>query len=383
MNINEIIYHLITGTASDKERMHFDAWLKESPDHQEKYEKLMENSDFWKDYQNYSQIDVDKAWDQFMEMAKRDDGEHEPVVPEKRNTLRRLLRVAAMLLLIVGLGWFLLYRENKPEPPVIPQIVSQAIAKSTESGKNAANVIIKVKGEEQINQEVTSDDLLAVLTGTKDAVCEIETHTAKEFWVTLPDGSRVHLNYNARLIYPNRFVGDTRQVYVEGEAYFYISKDSRHPFIVNTSSGMLKQYGTEFYINAPKESTMVVLIDGAVSVTPKGGTEQMMKCGQQAVFNTNGSSLKIEDVDTSLYTAWNEGRMVFEDCPLENLMEVLAKWYDFDYTITDDKLRKVHLSGTFDRYGSLDGILNVISDLTNAETSLRGNKVVLGRKGKR
>ena len=61
MNINEIIYHLITGTASDKERMHFDAWLKESPDHQEKYEKLMENSDFWKDYQNYSQIDVDKA----------------------------------------------------------------------------------------------------------------------------------------------------------------------------------------------------------------------------------------------------------------------------------------------------------------------------------
>ena len=383
MNINEIIYHMITGTASDEERKHFDAWLKESSDHQEKYEKLMENSDFLKDYQCYSQIDVDKAWDQFVAKAKRDEGEQEPVVLEKRHTYRRLFRVAAMLLLVAGAGWLLLYRENKPEPPMIPQTVSEAIAKSTESGKNAANVIIKVKGKEQINQEVTSDALLAVLSGNEDAVCEIETHSAKEFWVTLPDGSRVHLNYNARLIYPNRFVGDTRQVFVEGEAYFYIAKDSRHPFMVNTSSGTLKEYGTEFYINAPKESTTVVLIEGSVSVTPKGGSEQMMKCGQQAVFNTNGSSLKIEDVDTSIYTAWNEGRMVFEDCPLENLMEVLAKWYDFSYTITDDKLRKVHLSGTFDRYGTPADILNVISDLTNAETRLQGNKVVLGRKGKR
>ncbi len=381
MNINEIIYHQIIGIASEEEKKHLESWLNLSPKHREQFEKLMENCDYLNDYQRHSRIDVDKAWEKLMIMVKEEEGENKKQA--KSYSIKWLIRVAALFLFVAGAGWLLLHRESKPELPLIPEAVSQAITQSTESGKSAAKVSIRKKGKEQIQQEITSDAMLAVLTGNEEAVYEIETHRGKEFWVTLPDGSRVHLNYNARLIYPNHFVGDSRQVFVEGEAYFYIAKDKSHPFVVNTNNGMLKQYGTEFYVNAPKESTSVVLVSGSIGVTPKEGSERMIRPGQQAIFNVHKSSLKIEDVDTSLYTAWNEGRMVFEDCPLESLIEVIAKWYDVDYTFTDNNLRAVHLSGTFDRYGTLADILNAISELTNAEASLQDNKVVLGRKVKK
>ncbi len=70
-----------------------------------------------------------------------------------------------------------------------------------------------------------------------------------DFWITLDDGTIVHLNYNTRLRFPARFAGDSRTVYLDGEAYIKVAVDKDRPFMVVTSNATIKQYGTEFSVN--------------------------------------------------------------------------------------------------------------------------------------
>ena len=144
MNINEIIYHQIIGIASEEEKKHLESWLNLSPKHREQFEKLMENCDYLNDYQRHSRIDVDKAWEKLMIMVKEEEGENKKQA--KSYSIKWLIRVAALFLFVAGAGWLLLHRESKPELPLIPEAVSQAITQSTESGKSAAKVSIRKKG---------------------------------------------------------------------------------------------------------------------------------------------------------------------------------------------------------------------------------------------
>lgn len=374
MNINEIISKKLLGKITIEEDQELQAWLLDDDANRQEYEILLENKEFVKDYTTYHTINVKNSWKKLQaEYTEQTDMDRQF---RRHVIIRRMMRVAVAVLLLVGAGWLLWPKQVKPVAPIMTEVVSTAIQQSIVCGKNEAKVTVKRSGQSHIEQQqVTSDAMIAILTGNEDAVCEIETLSDKEFWVTLPDGSRVHLNYNARLIYPNRFVGDSRQVFLEGEAYFYIAKKKSHPFIVNTHSGAVKQYGTEFYINAPKASTMVVLVSGTVGVTPNGGMEMKMVPGQQLTAN-NGHCI-LQEVDTTPYTAWNEGRMVFDNCPLEQLMEVIGKWFNVRYRFVDDNLRTVHLSGTFDRYGTLSEMLDAISTLVDADIRMQDGEVIL------
>lgn len=106
-----------------------------------------------------------------------------------------------------------------------------------------------------IDQQDVNEDVKGTLTTRHD----------KEFWMTLPDGTRVHLNGNSRLSYPLAFKGDLREVALVGEAYFIVAKDKDHPFIVHTADGDIKEYGTEFNVSTHGTNTEVVLVTGSLS----------------------------------------------------------------------------------------------------------------------
>lgn len=126
-----------------------------------------------------------------------------------------------------------------------------------------------------------------------------------EYILTLSDGTKVWLNSETELKYPVRFMSNTREVHVKGEAYFEVKKDSLHPFIVHTPHTNTKVLGTSFNVSAyeDEELTAITLVQGKVEVY-----NQSEKCilepGWQAVSNNISEKLKKQQVNITSYVSW-------------------------------------------------------------------------------
>ena len=207
----------------------------------------------------------------------------------------------------------------------------------------------------------------------------ITTKHDKEFWVTLDDGSLVHLNYNTRIIYPERFGKGDRNVILEGEAYFMIAKDKSRPFVVHTPSGEIKVYGTEFNVNTMHEdaSTSVALVKGSIGVTPKGGKERIMKPGEEATFNAQTSFFTIQSVNVDPYIAWNTGDFFFHEWTLQQIMDVMAKWYNVSVEFSDEEVAGKKLNGIFSRYSDIQEIMETIKIVTGYSITINNHHIII------
>ena len=467
MNINEIIYRKIAGQTSAEEDARLKEWMEASPLHQSQYEQLQNDPDFSANYQIYQRLDVDKAWAKLIEKEKigselEVSGEKSEVRSEKLEVreMRNLLKYAAAILVLIVAGagyWYSQY--TKVTPPEIPEAVQLAMQQSIQSGKQEAeSEELRVKSEESFGSEelreseelrvkseeshgkmnkeeapaknsslFTLNSSLNITSSlTKDqllAAKRITTKHDKEFWLTLDDGTLVHLNYNTRLIYPEKFGRGDRNVILDGEAYFMVAKDKSRPFIVHTPNGDVKVYGTEFNVNtrtevrgkkirgeriesstgehnqdksltshlSPLTSTSVVLVKGSVSVTPTGGKETMLKPGQQATVNgqssmangqwstVNGQSsmIKVENVDVEPYVAWNIGKFSFKDIELERVINVISKWYGIHIDFASEEIKSRKIIGYFDRYEPLDNTLRAITMSVGLRLRHQGESIII------
>ena len=192
----------------------------------------------------------------------------------------------------------------------------------------------------------------------------------------------VHLNYNSRLIYPEKF-GDRRDVILEGEAYLMVAKDKSRQFVVHTPKGDVKVYGTEFVVNTGtstengndnKELT-VVLVKGSVSFTPTDGREKMLTPGQE--LSIVNSQLNVSEVDTAPFVAWNEGELVFSDWTLERIMSVIARWYGLDVEFANKDLGNHKFSGSLSRYEDLKPTLETIEMVTGMRLNVNNQKLYI------
>ena len=143
-------------------------------------------------------------------------------------------------------------------------------------------------------------------------------------------------------------------------------------------------YGTEFWVNtradaqASQPSTVscqLALVSGSISFTPANGKEAMLKPGQE--LSIVNSQLSITDVDTAPYVAWNTGNFVFDDCPLEQLTDVLARWYGMKVRFYSDSSRHILFTGILSRYADVMTSLESISAVANVEITIEGNTIIV------
>lgn len=303
-----------------------------------------------------------------------------------------LYRVAAVMLLLIVGGAFWYHRQyTKVTPPEISERVELAMQHSSSSGMQGAEVVTKETPHQQVitAEERTlyhvDDDFAEQLAEAK----RISTYHNKEYWVTLDDGSLVHLNYNSRLIYPEKF-GDRRDVILDGEAYFMVAKDQSRQFVVHTPQGDVKVYGTEFVVNTREKATdehekdaegavnqhvSVVLVSGSVGFTSFDGSETILRPSQKLSFVNDEFSVK--EVDVAPYVAWNEGEFIFADVPLEDLLATMSRWYQLDVRFENNEARRMLFTGTIDRYGKAEVILHSISKVTGLVIEKKGNHVII------
>jgi len=393
MQIHEIIIKSLFSTLSDVEQQQMDEWL-EKDDHAAIYRRIVEDKERVNDPVEFmADIDVEEALEQ---------------VYQKRRArwLRYLRYAAAVLILIVAGGAYWYSQYTKVTPPEITEAVQLAMQQSKESGMHDAKIepiqreeittdpfgwnqkekeitessYKEPQGSSVLNHSVSQDNSSTLTKEQLLAARRITTKHDKEFWMTLEDGTLVHLNYNSRLIYPEKFGRGDRNVILDGEAYFMVAKDKSRPFIVHTLQGDVRVYGTEFNVNTRKENNgvSVVLVKGSVGFTAVSGKETMMLPGQElTVNNSYPTAVTVNEVDLAPYIAWNEGKFTFQDWPLERVMEVMSRWYGYHVRFGNDQLKQIGISGKLGRYNEAETTMDAIATITGLDITIKGNEIII------
>lgn len=179
----------------------------------------------------------------------------------------------------------------------------------------------------------------------------------KRFQIELSDGTLVHLNSGTSLKYPVQFIkGLSREVFInDGEAYFEVSKDKNHPFIVNCNNISTKVYGTEFNISSyhTDKTQSVVLVEGSVGIynnTMDINKEEeiLLSPNEKASFNKSDKQFSIKTVNVANYIAWKDGVLWFKNEPFENIIYKLERHYDVSIQNNYAALNQIKFTGTFD-----------------------------------
>ena len=146
-------------------------------------------------------------------------------------------------------------------------------------------------------------------------------------WLTLADGTRVLLNADTKLTYPTAFTGKTREVTLNGEAYFEVAHNDKQPFKVITKGQIVQDIGTHFNINAYDDEPAVrtTLLEGSVKVTHNAQSE-ILKPGQQAVLKAD--ALQVSEVNTEAAIAWKNGYFMFDSENIQSIMRKVSRWYN-------------------------------------------------------
>lgn len=389
LNVNKRIISLILKHTlqiiSESEQQELDLWRQADARHETVFEYLSEPENLEKEYRFRKEIDAEQSLERIKEKLWNEEKETKEVPLHAHRFTTYLYRAAAIIVLFIVGGAYWYHREyTRVTPPEISQEVQLAMEQSRERGVQAAEIITSGMP----HQQVITDEERALYHVDEDfaeqleAAKRITTYHNKEYWVTLPDGSLVHLNYNSRLIYPEKF-GDRRDVILEGEAYLMVAKDKSRQFVVHTPKGDVKVYGTEFVVNTGtstengndnKELT-VVLVKGSVSFTPTDGREKMLTPGQE--LSIVNSQLNVSEVDTAPFVAWNEGEFVFSDWTLERIMSVIARWYGLDVEFANKDLGNHKFSGSLSRYEDLKPTLETIEMVTGMRLNVNNQKLYI------
>ncbi len=153
----------------------------------------------------------------------------------------------------------------------------------------------------------------------------------------LPDKSKVWLNSNSKLRYPNRFTNSIREVELEGEGYFEVESDKTHPFYVTTSSDVkIMAYGTRFNINTEENKIETILAEGKVAVFQSNCLLTELKPGELVSFNKESAQLDIREVSLLEKLAWKDGKIIFRNAPLDDVFRQLSKRYNVDIILHDE-----------------------------------------------
>ena len=196
--------------------------------------------------------------------------------------------------------------------------------------------------------------------------------------IILPDGTNVKLNSDTRITFPNRFVGKTREVRIDGEAFFDVATDSFHPLIVTTAKGLvIKVTGTKFNIKSyPNDnSEEATLYEGKISLISKGNTYNMLP-DNQLIITSNERPVKVGSPKMDDIKAWTEGRIVFDETPLSEVLKVLERWHGVTFVVTDSSVLNKTITGSFNSE-SIHYIMSIISLCTSVDYEIKDNVVTL------
>ncbi len=368
--ITELFAKKLSGEATVEELLELDAYLKNNPE-EEYFQEIVQG--WWAAGNNND--DTENKEDHFRYILQHSNAsEYEgqniiesPVIPIKRNRAWMRIAVAAIATGIIVFGAWKLFSANSKDPIASKQV--------------------------QENEIVSKP-------GTKSKLI-------------LPDGTKVWLNSDSKLIYNSSFNDSVREVSLEGEAYFDVVKNAKKPFIVHTTGINIKVLGTAFNVKSyPREETIeATLVRGLIEVEkinePKS-SKIILHPNEKLVFNkqihkisateTNSgnqsgsannstlsqrisiSSLPITVKDSNrIETSWIYGRLLFEGDTFKELAAKMERWYNVKITFTDNKVANYRYGGSFENE-NIEEAMQFLQMIHPFAYKINGNEILIEKK---
>lgn len=296
----EDLIQFIKGSGNKRFQESVIDWVKASPGNRRYYNRV--KAEYVSKFQIDQNVDIDKEFDRFL-------------LRKKQGINRSLiLKIASVIIiaLLAGGGWYLTDRELSSGPL---------------------------------------------------AVYEAQ-HSIMEEYI-LPDGSKVLLNSGSIIEIASDFNDSDRNVYLDGEAFFEIERDTVRPFIVNTESNLqVKVLGTSFNVKSYKSDQTIetTLVSGKVELlqNTKNLPGIALSPNQKATFDKVEDRINIEEVTTAEIISWKEGVLIFDNEPIQNVLNSLERWYDVEIKIKDSVISTYTFSGKVKRKTSIEEVLELI-----------------------
>lgn len=323
---------------------------------------------------------------------------HERIVAarKKPNRVMKMVRYVAILILPLAVVAYVLLSTSKPTEPItvvrnqIEEKLSAPVRKQPVLVLNDGSVLqlAREEGKREVTSNATSDgnELVYSKNDSPENRVTVEYHTVMvpkggEYHVVLADGTKVWFNEETELKYPVVFVGEKREVYLKsGEVYLEVARDEKCPFIVHTGNGDIRVLGTQFnvkYLTDQKVAT--TLVKGGVQVK-KGNVEVILQPNQQAVVGEVVSKIPVMDVeDVEEIICWKDNMFFFRDVELEQIMDKLAEWYGFTVFYETPETKSEKFFVRIDKYAEVNGILEVMSEVSNVKFKISGKTVSVYR----
>lgn len=169
---------------------------------------------------------------------------------------------------------------------------------------------------------------------------EIIVAKGERIQMIFQDGTKVYINSDSKLRYPKKFALNSREVYLEGEAYFEVAKNKKRPFIVNLNGPAIHVLGTSFNVqDYPENKDITVCLDeGHINLTLPSEKKYPVQPGEKLVYNKENKLCTISRIeDMQRMSIWKQNVIVFKDTPLPEVVKVLNRWYDVDFKVEDNR----------------------------------------------
>lgn len=372
--LDEWIAGYLRDNLADEDRRRLDGWRSESVDNERLFERLCDEGRWSEAMVRMAAWDKEKGWQAVLAKSNA----------RRRSVWRRWSGVAAGVMLLVGAGCLWHYRGAGDEPVVAVGTHRGGVQLSTASGLSFA---LDTMRDIQVDRLVLENDGKQLVVRPSEAADEeigwntVDVPRGSDYSLILADGTEIFLNAETTLRFPDRFEeGKNREVWVTGEAYFKVQRDDGRPFIVHTPETSVRVLGTVFNVMAYADvaEQQITLVSGKVEVADNEAAETMVLTpGLQAVYDKELRSLEGREVDVSYYTAWHEGLFAFRECRLVEVMETLARWYDFEVFFQHPELRDLVYTGKVERHATLSEVLGHFRQTGEFEYEIKGKTVVV------
>lgn len=327
-NMKDIIIRFLDGTVSALEKKELYSWLMENEKNRKEF---LEIHKIWtastliaKDF------DAEKAMNVFVENIKRYDKSQ-----RKSDSLKKILRittgVAATIALLFGL-----------------------------------NYLVNLKND----------------SGSEDAYTHIVKAEKSKERVVLSDGSMVWINKGAILSYSDQFNVTTRQVKIEGKAFFDIKTDANKPFIVDLGEDNIIVYGTSFNVRnyLGEDKVEVVLLTGSVSLELSGIDKNiLLKPNEKVVYSKASKESHVVAVDASKFNIWTEDKLTFDNNTLSNVIPYLESWYDVNIECPEYLANNTRVSFTI-MNETKEQMLKVLALVAPVDYQVKDNNIYINNK---
>lgn len=327
--IRNIITKYLAGEASPQEEHDLRHWVDQQPEHTELFEEMYATWAEIDSLHSTKQFDLNEAWKEIKSRSGISGATPAPVV--RSLPMRTLImRIAAAVVLLVGMGWALYMWMN--------------------------------------------------VAGVQPEMIQLSTQEEKTH-IYLPDSSEVWLNAYSELAYEADFSGEMRNVELKGEAFFEVQRNEAKAFIIQAGETQTEVLGTSFNIRAYEQEDYIEVSVSTGKVSFGNAAANLaLTAGNQGTFHTTNKRLTFEANRDENRIAWQSGQLIFDNSELSEVADALERFFGMTVSFSSTPLAQCHYSGRFDQ-PELEYLLEVITATVNMKYAITDGHITFSGQG--